>query len=96
MEQAFAILTVELVIRGTNSRGASAGGLHQRLVWWIRQKFCRHGCHLNELRRTPDGGVECPCIRCGKMLTGSYGLMLECDWIKIPPNAELCSGANNQ
>ena len=63
------------------------GGCLERLVRWIRRQFCQHGCHLNELRRAPNGGVECPCIRCGKMVTAEYGLVMESDWRPNPPNA---------
>jgi hypothetical protein len=50
------------------------------LVRRLRRAMCKHACHLNELRRTPDGNVECPCIKCGKMLTARYGLAMTCDW----------------
>lgn len=57
-------------------------GVFRRALHRIRQHFCQHKCHLNELRRT-ESGVECPCIHCGKTLTGHYGLMLDCDWIQV-------------
>lgn len=39
----------------------------------LRQYFCAHRTSTANLVRRPDGRVECPCNRCGKILVADYG-----------------------
>jgi len=62
----------------------------------LRQWRCSHKCDLSDLHTIRDGIVDqhgmvlterivgCRCWKCGKMLTASYGLELDCQWEKKP------------
>ena len=47
-----------------------------RLRRSIRQAFCRHGFHFDDLtgRDVPGGNVRWPCRRCGKVFIEHCGL----------------------
>jgi hypothetical protein len=55
-----------------------------RLALWLRQRFCSHQKRLGNLRRINADLVECPCDRCGKLLTAPYGLALPGTWVPAP------------
>jgi hypothetical protein len=60
------------------------------MIWRrLRQTFCSHACYyLESMKRRPDGRIECPCHRCGKMLVADYGLALPATLEQRPKVAE--------
>jgi hypothetical protein len=42
----------------------------------VRQRWCSHSCYIEDIRRVDPERVECPCHRCGKVLSAAYGLVL--------------------
>jgi len=46
----------------------------------LKQGVCSHTGVLSDLKRRPDGLVECPCLKCKKVLVASYGLALNIKW----------------
>lgn len=43
---------------------------------WLAQQFCKHECNSGDLVRVTSERVECPCRKCGLMLTADCGLHL--------------------
>ena len=43
---------------------------------FLRQLFCSHEFVLEDLERVSDNLVNCPCVKCGKMLEAPCGLAL--------------------
>jgi hypothetical protein len=46
----------------------------------IRQWLCSHEKRLDDLRRVGPDLVECPCVKCGKVLRAEYGIALLGRW----------------
>lgn len=42
----------------------------------LRRWFCSHECVVDDIRRVSPERVQCPCRRCGKVLTATAGLYL--------------------
>ncbi len=42
----------------------------------VKQWLCKHACEISDIRRISEEAVICPCRKCGKMLTATYGLAL--------------------
>jgi hypothetical protein len=56
----------------------------KQITQWIRELFCQHRCRVQDLHWIQEGVVACKCLRCGKTLTGPYGLALNCHLIDDP------------
>lgn len=42
---------------------------------------CKHLCCMDDLQQHKVADcVSCPCLRCGELLIGPYGLALPCEW----------------
>lgn len=57
-----------------------------RIIQWLRQKICSHEGYIENIRLIQAGHVACPCNKCGKILTGKYGLELPIQWKRKPSN----------
>lgn len=56
----------------------------------IRRFFCSHTVFIEDLHRCPDGLVEAPCNRCGKVLRAECGLYLKAK-LQQRPKVPTCS-----
>lgn len=66
----------------------------QRVVVWLRQRWCAHAGYLEDMqRRQWDDMVTCPCNKCGKLLVATYGLALPMKWERQPDNLTISNTA---
>jgi hypothetical protein len=52
---------------------------------WLKRRYCRHESTLDDLIRLSPSRVQCPCLKCGAILTGEYGLDLPTTWVPSRP-----------
>jgi hypothetical protein len=55
-----------------------------RILQSFRQLFCDHEITVRSLSRGGDGNVSAPCLKCGKVLYGPYGLALDARFVPPP------------
>lgn len=79
-------LTTGSPIAESSAADQRTEGLHQRMVSWLRQRWCNHSSYIENIERRDDGQVQCPCIKCGKLMVAEYGLALPTNWQTKPAN----------
>lgn len=51
----------------------------------LKQWLCSHRVAWTDVRRVSAERVECPCLRCGKVLSAAYGVALNATWQQPSP-----------
>lgn len=63
---------------------AAGRGRTVSIVTSLRRRFCAHEVYIQDIKRHSEHQVTASCIRCGKSLSATYGLVLPATLLQRP------------